>query len=57
MVADSKTLVPHGIEIAFWVIFSLEVAAYAFGWVREAFPSRTRPGVETPEEMEEKASI
>ncbi|KAJ4490034.1 hypothetical protein J3R30DRAFT_3399475 [Lentinula aciculospora] len=37
MVADSGTLVPNGIQIAFWVIFSLEIAAYVIGWFLEAF--------------------
>ncbi|KAJ3978865.1 hypothetical protein F5890DRAFT_1547849 [Lentinula detonsa] len=37
MVADSGTLVPRGIEIAFWVIFALEIAAYVIGWFLEAF--------------------
>ncbi|KAJ3716393.1 hypothetical protein EV361DRAFT_910527 [Lentinula raphanica] len=37
MVADSGTLVPRGIEITFWVIFALEIAAYVSGWFLEAF--------------------
>ncbi|KIK68369.1 hypothetical protein GYMLUDRAFT_68234 [Collybiopsis luxurians FD-317 M1] len=45
MVADSKTMVPSGIQIAFWVIFSLEVAAYVVGWFLEASPSKRSPSI------------
>ncbi|KAH7869500.1 hypothetical protein F5879DRAFT_919695 [Lentinula edodes] len=41
MVADSGTLVPSGIQIAFWVIFSLEIAAYVIGWTLEAFRGKS----------------
>jgi hypothetical protein len=30
--SESETTVPKGVEIAFWILFGLEVAAYGLGW-------------------------
>ncbi|KAJ7641017.1 hypothetical protein FB45DRAFT_899264 [Roridomyces roridus] len=41
-VSDAKTLVPKGVEVVYWVLFALAVAAYVFGWILEPIRAASR---------------
>ncbi|KAJ7620226.1 hypothetical protein FB45DRAFT_929754 [Roridomyces roridus] len=41
-VSDAKTLVPKGVEVVYWVLFALAVAAYLFGWILEPMRAASR---------------
>ncbi|KAF8881915.1 hypothetical protein BD779DRAFT_1473212 [Infundibulicybe gibba] len=58
MVSDAGTFVPRGVRVMFWIIFAIEVAAYAVGWTREAIlrPRRARAEAESVEKTDESGS-